>query len=706
MMRDLHAMVGWAFTESRAVARLFRERQLWVALLGCLLLWMLAYQIPYDYRIDVGGNRQTGRQDDDAPFLTDFNASEPDSLDAHPDAVPFRWASADSTITLPGIGGGRWNVAITAVSGRADGSSVTSRWDDGATTAVVTIDALPRVYQFAAAADAAGDLTLHTLTPPLDAPSDPRSLGFVLFRVGVGAAGGQLPAWRQLVWLAIALLLVYALLRRLACVPREALAIAIALATIAAILLARERMALTLMAPRLPLILAGCYALATILDPIYWALPADAPLAHYQERADRRRPGSRADERPAPPGLRNNEPARGLDALVERRLAVVGRRSSVVGLVVLALALRLGGMLHPHALFSDLGLHRHNLQGVAMGEIYFTEGLPSEAGGGRAPYPPGQYLTLAPALLALPGDDAALNTLLKVGNALVDSLVVGLVWYLLRRSGCGSRAALLGAALYALPPPMLKSLLVGELANVFGQALALAPLGLLTLRARRPSTKPAFAALAALLGLALLSHLGVTISLFCVLGFMGLAWLIRLETRRSLQALILAVMLIGGLVALFYYTSFADILGGRLTGAAPAEPALVLDTTTKLRNEIELLLIRGVHPLLVTLGMTGTALIALRPRVWHRPWHQPALGSLLIAWWGGSLLSLGLLLFASQGVRWQQFLYPALCLGAGPALAAIWPHGRAGRLVVATLLAFLLWYGLAFWVTQVRDYLH
>ena len=50
---------------------------------------------------------------------------------------------------------------------------------------------------------------------------------------------------------------------------------------------------------------------------------------------------------------------------------------------------------------------------------------------------------------------------------------------------------MLGAALYVLPPPMLKSLSVGELANVFGQALALPLLALLALRARRLHRQPA-----------------------------------------------------------------------------------------------------------------------------------------------------------------------------------------------------------------------
>jgi hypothetical protein len=70
------------------------------------------------------------------------------------------------------------------------------------------------------------------------------------------------------------------------------------------------------------------------------------------------------------------------------------------------------------------------------------------------------------------------------------------------------------------------------------------------------------------------------------------------------------------------------------------------------------------------------------------------------------MLSLGLLLFANQGVRWQSFLYPALCLGAGPALAALWRRGRAASTLAIGLVVFLFWYGLAFWVVQIRDYLH
>lgn len=704
-MRDLQAIARWLAYEGRAVGGFAREPELWAALLCGLLLWTLAYQAPYAYQIDVGGSRQTGRQWDDAPFLVSFNDPEPPDLSENTTTVPYRWAREASAIRLPGIGGGRWQVAIKAASGRRGGEPVPTVWDDGTTSAAISVGGQPRAYQLVAAADDGGDLALDLAAAPLDAPGDPRSLGVVIFQVSVGSGPGmRLPSLRQLGLLAAALALAYALLRRLALLPSPALAAALALAALAAALLTRERMALTLLAPRLPAILGGAYALSILLDTVYRrlvALPARVDLPRASPAAGARGPAARVAGSNAivsPIGAWPALPRIGPPYLIRQP-------SLVVGLVALALVLRLGGMLHPHARFSDDGLNANNLIGFTGGEVYFTEGLPSEAGGGQVPYPPGQYIILAPARLLISNDRAATKALEYVGNALWDSLVVGLLWYMLRRGGYGPRASLLGAACYIAAPPMLKSLSIGEFANVFGQGLALPLLAFLAIRARRLYEPGATAALAVLLALALLGHLGVTISLFCVLGYLGLAWLIRLETRRSVQALIYTGLLVVALLALLYYTSFWDILGAR-AGAGPApEAAGTVSAAQIVLGQASTLPVFGLTPLAIALGAAGALLVALRPRrIWTRA--QPALGSLLIAWWGGTLLSFGLLLVARQGVRWQQFLYPALCLGAGPALAALWSRGRAGRLVAGAALGFLIWYGLAYWVGQISDYLH
>jgi hypothetical protein len=469
-------------------------------------------------------------------------------------------------------------------------------------------------------------------------------------------------------------------MRRFALARRPALAFALALAALAALLLARERMALALLTPLLPAILAGCYALGLVLDTLLRIVDCRLQIVDWSARRS------------------------------DRLSSIVHRPSPAIALIILAVALRLGGMLHPHAIFSDDGLNANNMIGFMSGQVYFTEGLPSEAGGGQAPYPPGQYIMFAPAQLLIqtrPDDITSLRLLLKIANAVWDSLVVGFVWYVLWRCGCGSRPALLRAALYVFPPPHHKSLSVGEFANVFGQGLALPLLALLAIRARELQRKLFPLVLLTLFALALLGHLGVAISLTCLLGCLGLFWLTRQETRRAFRVLLFAGLLAGALVALFYYTALWDVLISRISSPlAVVSGVRSPSITQKLAQQAGYLYVYGIHALALAPGLIGVALVALPQSRWRSRGALPGLGVLLLAWWGGTLLSLGLLLFANQGVRWQSFLYPALCLGAGPALAALWPRGRAGRVVMIVLVAFLAWYGLAFWIVQIRDYLH
>jgi hypothetical protein len=671
-MCDLRAIAAWFIGEAAALGRSIREPQLWIAL-GCgLALWSLAYQAPYSYTIDIGGNQQTLRQHDDDPYLSGFNSPEPAKLYIYKqhDRVPFRWTTDESTITIPGLGGDRWNVALKAASGRPDKTAALSRWSDGTITLPVTVGARQEVYRFAAHVDQAGDLTLVLDTPAFEAPADPRALGIVLFQITVGQdAGPHLPAPRQLALLATALALAYLLLRRLAVPARLTLAGALALAVAGTALLLRERTTLTLIAPRLPLILAGGFALTLVLDLV----AARLIVFPYTLRRGALSPHT--------------------------------ARMAVIGLIVLALTLRLGGILHPHARSSDDGLNTNNLIGFIHGEVFFTEGLPAESGGGPAPYPPGEYITFAPTQLLIPGGFQSYRIYMRIANALWDSLTVGLLWYLLRRSGYQPRTALFGAALYVLPPPMLASLSVGEFANMFGQGMALLLVSMLALHARDLHRPRQFAIGLAVLALPLLSHLGITISLICLLGYLVLIWMIRPEHRRAALALVGAGLIVGGVLALLYYAAFGDILAARFgqpasLGVDTAAPTLA----QKLGNQLRLADKLGIEPLLVALGATGAIFTSLRPRGWRLSLPRPSLGSLLMAWWGGTFLSLGLLVFASQGVRWQAFFYPALCLGAGPACGQLWRRGRAGRALALGLIAFVLWNGLAFWVNQIQTY--
>ncbi|NJK81613.1 MAG: hypothetical protein HC914_17720, partial [Chloroflexaceae bacterium] len=241
---------------------------------------------------------------------------------------------------------------------------------------------------------------------------------------------------------------------------------------------------------------------------------------------------------------------------------------AVLALVLLAFALRAGGLLHPQARHSDHLLNANNVLEVVLGKVYFTEGLPAESGGGQAPYPPGTYLLLAPALTMLMSDLQRRVALVQLGVALLDSLVVGGLWLVLRRAGCGQRAALLGAALYLVPPPMMASLSIGEYANVGGQALALPVVALLALAPLQHIGRVRWLLFVVLLCMALLGHLGVTISLVALLAAV---WLLTLLRRQgaTLLALTTGGVLAAALIALFYYSAppFVTIYQQRLAGA-------------------------------------------------------------------------------------------------------------------------------------------
>jgi hypothetical protein len=690
-----------------------RERTLWGVLLAGLFAWTLAYQWPYAFHLAIGGDPATHSREDDRPFLqppgqpyrenASFNASQPqpprgDSTNwwELPEE-PYRWTTASAIMAFPGIGGGPWLVEVRA-SGQPMDQPTQSRWSDSMTTQEVAIAPGPaRVYRFLARPDQFGDLTLQFQTEPYAAPNDPRSLGFRMHGITLRPAGFQWPSWAQLGWLLGCVGLCYGSARRLGVGQRRAGAGMLALALALALLLAAWRMWLTIFTPALLALLAGCYVLAAVL----------LQMAQRRWTNDERRTTGATVKRRAESGEQRAPVARSCARPLMRSCVhhvILSQR--VVALIVLAFALRMGGMLHPHTIFSDIGLNSNNILELTVGNVYFTEGLPANAGGGQAPYPPGQYLVLAPGQLLVPVNDEGRRLLVKLGSALLDSLIVGLLWLMLRRAGAGEGAALFGAALYIAPTPLLGSFSVGEFANIFGQGLAMPILVLLSVGGlgdvqsprRGVSTGGRWAFGMALLGMALLGHLGVTISLAAMLTSLAALWLLAPSARRSFAPLVVVGVIAAAFVGLFYYSAFAQLLAERFAGTAEGMTNVprTLSLVDKLLHQERLLVI---SPLLLGLGALG----ALLPRRSSRGmWLRLALG----AWWLGTLLGFGLLLFANQAVRWQHFLYPALCLGGGLLLAALWRRGHAARLVVLVTLLFIVGQSVALWFERLANAYH
>ncbi|NJP07869.1 MAG: hypothetical protein HC837_20735 [Chloroflexaceae bacterium] len=662
----------------------------WLSLLS-LALWALAYQQPLWLTLNIGGDSVTHRREDDAPFLSGFHASEPADRQVAewwtlPPGYSYRWATPEATIHLPGVGGGRWLITLDASSGRPDGSPSRSTWQPAEQPPLTLLLAAEfRTYTLLLPATAAGDLTIDMQTEAYQSPTDPRDLGFALRSWQLAPTQGdwlRWPAWGQLAWLLVALLLFYGLARGLVLWWRGAVLLSSAAALLLASLLAWTRLPLTLFTPALVVLLALCGLLAL-----------------------------------------------GVAALTSCLLSVPRFRSLValrwpygalLALVLVAFALRLGGMLHPHAIFSDHRLHANNLLELGLGSVFFTEGLPAEAGGGQAPYPPGSYIVLNPLTLLLGADLESRVLVMQAGTALLDSLVLVLLWAMLRQSAASQRVALLGAALYLLPPLLLASFSIGEYANIGGQALALPVLALLLWR--RLWWRWHGLWLAAL-GIGLLSHLGVALSLLLVLAAFWLLELVRLLRRYTAagrQALVRFSLALGStvvLVLLFYYTVplFVATFAARLHAGAAAEATPTAAAHySPLGETLWYLLMALVAPesrllpIVVLAALTGLAWLWQQRRR-GTPAVTPATGLpwLLSAWWLGTGLALvATFLLARQGVRWQHFLYPALCLSAAPVLWCLSQRGRAGRIVVISGVLLTLLQGLLFWVLQLDDYLH
>lgn len=652
VLEEVAALLSW-----------LREWELWAALLVGVLAWSLAYSVPYHHELNFGGDRATQQRNNDAPFLN--IAQKGWNYESEPQgeqwltspAPPFRWAFDDARLTLPGLGQGAWRVTILA-AGQPTPWPTLSMWSDGIYTSTVRLSQEPRAYQHVFSTNSRGDLQLHFVTPPYTPPNDPRPLGFVAFSAVVSPVGPQRAPPMQLWLLALTLTCCYGVTRRFALTKLWACAASIAGALLAGLLLAQWRFQLTSLTPALAMVTAFCYPIGIVV--------------------------SRASHR-----------SLGGSSLQQSAFSL--QQSAITALFLLAFAIRLCGLLHPQIIFSDIGLNANNLLGFSGGEVFFTEGLPSEAGGGQSPYPPALYVIAAPLQLLFDTDNTSRLLLLKIVVALLDSAAVWLIWYVLRRRDYGEGAALLAAALYLLPTAPLRSFGVGEFANIGGQALALPLLAALALLGGRLRELRVFLALLALMLVALLGHAGVTISMVLLLGYLGLSWTIGPRTRLFVPALLATGIVAAALLGLFYHSAFLHLFVGPEQAAEVA--AALPDRGFGAKLVGEMLRVFGlprptVNPLLGLLGAAGLVTMARRPRLAD---GIPGLWPILVAWWGSAILSIGLLAVRDQTVRWDLFLYPALCIAAGPLLAALWRRGTLGKIAVVAALAIILAHGIAYW---------
>lgn len=641
------ALVG---TAPRTVLAALCSRSILLVLL-MLAAGALAYRVPYRAAIKVGGYPPVTEQCYtvglfDWPYLLGFNA-DPEfytsSAGCREASAAYRWAFGDAAIVVPGTGYAPREFRLGVLQGQPERPVVLSTWSShGVPLLAVPIEQAPRVYSVLL--PAADGIDVAFRTPTYQGPNDPRELAFAVDAAWSEPLARSAPAWGILVPLGLTVGLAYLGLRRAGVGERWATLAGIGSVAALAVLLAVQRTAVTLLAGRLPSLVLATLALVLALAP--------------------------------------------LCAGLARRLGVVlagNEARAIAGLIALAWLVRCLGLLHPQALTSDLGLNENNLKHAIQGHIFGEENLPAEAGGGSAPYPPAQYVMLQP--LTLFGLSS--RTLLLVANALIDSLVIGALWLMLRAAGFRFAEAVFAGALYVFAEPLLSSLSIGEMANVWGQALATFAVAALVCwrEARVTTVVPGVVLTAALLG-----HLGVFASLVAFLATLGA--LLLLGRQRDWLRYAFVVGAAGAAAFALYYSAQLALIG-ELPPAPPPGNSLL----QRIGYQVdELWRIRGlVGPLATVLGLAGAVLS------WRRSRN---LGAVLAAWWLSALLSWGTLLSSQQALRWEAFVYPAVALGGGVTLEALRQRGAATRLLAFGLLAVALGIGAVLWVQRIATYGH
>ncbi len=556
----------------------------------------------------------------------------------------FRWTEATAAylVDLPGSG----PVGVTLWLGGPPPGIETILFtigSDATNTLTVLAAPNPRVYHvlLATPSAASGRLNIRLSSPTAIVPPDPRPVGVRLegLTLRVPGSGALLPtlplAFVELLLLALCTLLAQRL--RLLPIVQSLLPISTAIGMFLLTWLAPSFTFTYLL--RLVLALGPATILVLLLLPI----------------AERR------------------AQALGIDPHFVR---------AAIALTLLGCLIRLIGALYPLYQAHDLPLNVERLIRTIGGTLISTN-RSFEFRSGVTIYPPGPYLALLPALLlGIPP-----TLLVQGGNAFVDGIAGLAVIALARAAGASERAALFAGLLYAALPVMLTSLYWGHSAQVFGQAL-MAPLALALLIGIRRPRSPAFAVAGALLALALLSHIGVSI---LAIAWLGLVWVL-LRWRGILSPsnwLRLTIALgIAGLVGLIF------VYGPELT--------LKIQEATKVGERVasERYVSYGLiwRAYQISFYQIGLALLPIGLLLgWRNRTFSAGAGEVGSAWIIAALAFCGVELVTGLQVRYLVFLAPIACIVIALVLEYLAQRGRLGNMVAWAIAVLMVVQGCAAW---------
>ncbi|NJN19218.1 MAG: hypothetical protein HC822_24675 [Oscillochloris sp.] len=630
--------------------------RMWLLMLGCAVLMLLAIQQPFRYYFQVGIDRGA---DTDLPFVRGFFGPELVTWDNS-----WRWSIGDSgVITVPGIGERPVGVNLKILSHRGqwqpEAGTPTLTFDAGA--GPLTFELRPQAarYHFYVPASALdnGTLRMRLISEPWINPADARqplgvAVGEDLFVDGLGG-GAISPDWLLLLCWPLGVGLLWLAARAGGLGPWQASAVMIGPALIVPFATLFE-------APRLAFgsiwaVQAGLITLASALvfaAVVPWTLQRfDAPIA-----------------------------AKLLPWLV---LLLSG-----------SFYLKYAGQWYPESMPGDLQLHINRFTRTALGELYFRaqhRGLPF-------PFPNAPYLMIAP--LTLSG--IPLPRLYEFTAAVFESLAVLVVYLTVSRLSANARIGFFAALTYTLVAVGHMNTWFSFQTQVATQFYSVLLLAVLTLGwpDYRGWTRWGLAGL--LFVMVFLGHIGSFINT-AVLGLLivpVLWWRARgPEQRQGALKLLWFGVFAAAFAGIFYYTAFWDLVVTQvsgvftegLNGVTERDPIPRSDTLHALWYE-GMILHYGFFP--IVLAIAGAWMISRDQR--YRDHLLPPLIWLTFL----AALSQGILpliTLSSITTRWLTFAGWAICVASAFAFEAIWRRGWFARLGVIGMYCFVFWQTAIVW---------
>jgi hypothetical protein len=586
-----------------------------------------------------------------APIFVDFGDDAPAAIvsgmygaERAPDGLTYAWSRSAFGLTLPGLDRSRaWVVTLRQRAARPDETTPAFTVAvDGVvvTRGVLAHDFVEQRIELPARAGSAATQVAVTVEPPYVPAGDPRALGALVDWIRVEPAGAVAWVWPATqVWLA---LLPFALLPvcwLMTGVPRAWGAVLWCVTMTGAAMVVAHGV--------------GPYAAWST-----WPLASAAVLTGLIPWACQRHiPG-------AP--------------------MVAAITSSVV-------AVKLLTMFHPAMPTGDAVFHAHRLQTVLDGNLLFTSITP---GNYAFPYAPGLYVTAIPFsawATAVSDKVGLLRMLTTCAEAGAAAWLLTLLW----RWRKDAAAGVIAVAAYHLLPLSFNVLAVGNLTNLFAQALAL---GALIVAAHAPVRAGGVALLVVLACAASLSHtstFAVLTSQLLLLGVLLVLARRRPDLRFAGKQIAGIALAVGVVCVVAYYGHFGDVYReafGRAADETGRASAAAGGRTPMTR-------LWGV-PRLLGLYYTwpGLLLAAASARVWWGDRDGSTVPKYMLA--AGVIACAGLLVvgvITPVDLRHYLAALPFVAVLAAAGLATAWRRGGPIRWVGVTAAVWLAAEGAARW---------